>query len=238
MGKVNEDELLAIAKYHLSMVKQFDPYANFEGVDDRPGFIDFLKGDPAFRHVGFANDRYVIARIGGNLITSLHRKLGDMYQAMFGYLLQARYSIPEEDLHFSVDVEIGGRTQERSTDGLLRAKYFEGLSLPTLPKGWQDKSGIGFEMRSCYQIGDSKRIQADWDMALALEAKRIVPVMLICCTTSLKSPVIRLRKSWNIYEGEACFAFIRDLTSFDLLGFMKRNEKIIALPVDEVLASL
>lgn len=231
-------DLLEIASRHLGLVQNYNPYANFPGVKDRKGFIAKLKEDPAFRYVGFANDKYVIARIGGNLITSLHRKLGDMYQEMFGYLLHATFGVPSIDLLYSVNVDIGDLQQKRSTDGLLRSARFGKLELKSLPDGWRKAEGIGFEVRSCYQIGDSKRIQADWHMALALQQKNIVPVMLIFCQTSLKSPVARLRKSWNIFEGHETFAFIEELTGYDLDDFLKRHESQMGEAVEAVFANL
>lgn len=236
--KIDEKKLLEIAKHHLSAVKNYDPYANFDGVNDKNDFIKLINSDPAFANVGFANEKYVIARIGGNLITSLHRKLGDMYEEMFQYMLSARFGVQEDDITFSVEVPIGDRMQTRSTDGLLRSARYGQLVLPSLKTDWKQADGIAFEIRSCYQIGDSKRIQADWDMALALKSQNIVPVMLVTCATSLKSPVARLKRSWALYEGKDTFAFIHELTGFDLNDFMARNKATISKPVEEIMDSL
>lgn len=164
--------------------------------------------------------------MGGNLVTSLHRKLGDMYEAIFQYLLKERFCLTDDELRFSVDVKIGERIQKRSTDGLIPAKRYGNITLPSSLKNWQSSAGIGFEVKSCYQIGDSKKIQADWDMALALSEKNLIPVMLIFCNTSLVSPVIRLAKSWNLFEGEDTFRFVHELTGFDLYGFFRNHRKV------------
>lgn len=238
MAAIDENTLISIAIRHLELVKAYNPYANFSGVSNRKQFISVISNDPAFRHFGFADDKYVIARIGGNLITSLHRKLGDMYEDIFAYLLKQKFNISDRELAYSVDVLIGGRSQTRSTDGLIPKSKFDSIQLPRLAEDWKKFDGIGFELRSCYQIGDSKRIQADYDMALALKDKNIVPVMLVFCKTSLKSPILRLRKSWNIFEGEEAFGFIKDLTDFDLLTFLKTHERALSKPVSEVLANL
>lgn len=235
---IEEDKLIEIALRHLSLVKNYDPYANYEGVKTKTDFIKVIGADPAFKNVGFATEKYVLARIGGNLITSLHRKLGDMYEEMFQYMLRERYSVDTSDLHYSVEVAIGGRSQTRSTDGLIRKSKFKGIKLPLLKENWTTSDGIAFELRSCYQIGDSKRIQADWDMSLALKEQNIVPVMLITCSTSLRSPVARLKRSWNLYEGNETFEFINNLMGFDLLGFMSKNKNIISAPVNDLMANL
>ena len=234
----NPDVLLATADKHLGLIAKYNPYRNFAGVKDRQAFAALIANDPAFASFGFGDDRYVVARIGGNLITSLHRKIGDLYEEMFRYLLECRFDLSAADLSFKVDVEIGDRTQSRSTDGLLPKVCIARLNLP-LPSGWAKKAeGMAFEVRSCYQIGDSKRIQADWDMALALKAESIIPVMLIFCNTSLKSPVVRLRGSWNLFEGIATFEFIKALTQFDLFSFMQEHKDRLSAPIAAALAKL
>lgn len=217
---INENKLLEIALNNLNKVQNFDPFASYSNVSSKDDFIHMINSDPAFSSLGLGTEQYVTARIGGNLITSLHRKIGDMYENIFSYLLTELFDIPEHNLHFSVNVQIGERTQQRSTDGLItRDKYTKNF-----PPEWQQFKAVGFELRSCYQIGDSKRIQADYDMALALREQSILPVMLIFCNTSLKSPVIRLKKSWELYEGESTFRLIHDITGFNLSDFMMRNQ--------------
>ncbi|BBL73708.1 hypothetical protein [Methylomagnum ishizawai] len=217
--RINEQELLSIALRNLNRVHSFDPFASYPGVNSKADFIGLINNDPAFCHLGLGTDEYVMARIGGNLITSLHRKIGDMYENIFSYLLIKVFNIPEHDLHFSVNVRINDRFQERSTDGLIpKEKYKDNF-----PLDWRSFDGVGFELRSCYQIGDSKRIQADYDMALALKANNILPVMLIFCETSLRSPVTRLRNSWDLYEGADTFRLIHAITGFDLHDFMFRH---------------
>lgn len=232
MSKIDKQELLKISLSNLNKVQDFNPFASYQGVNSKSDFIDLISNDPAFSNLGLATDRYVTARIGGNLITSLHRKIGDMYENIFSYLLTKLFDIPESDLHFSVNVKINDRIQERSTDGLIpKSKYTDNF-----PMEWRNFDAIGFELRSCYQIGDSKRIQADYDMALALREKNILPVMLIFCNTSLKSPVLRLKKSWELYEGEATFKIISDITGFNLFSFMVEHEKQFKSSVEKSLS--
>lgn len=231
MNKKEEEKLLSIAINNLKKVKEFDAYKNYGG--NKENFKKLLKDDPAFCNLGLSNDLYIASRVGGNFITSLHRKIGDMYENMFSYLLTKKFQIPNEDLHFNVTVEINGRQQTRSTDGLIPKKKFK----KEFPENWLGFEGVGFELRSCYQIGDSKRIQADYDMALELSDKKIKPVMLIFCNSSLKSPVKRLAKSWELYEGEESFGLIKKITGVDLFDFMKKNEKRLSKLVEELISS-
>lgn len=231
---IDETELLNLAIANIRKVLEFNPYKSYPGVNSREDFQELIAKDAAFGVLGLDDERYIIARVGGNLITSLHRKLGDMYQAMFAYVLKETFQLNENDLHFSVEVKIGDRTQTRSTDGLIPRKQFN----QRIPNTWVNYQGIGFEVRSCYQIGDSKRIQADYDMSLALRSYNILPVMLIFCNTSLKSPVTRLSKSWELYEGRNSFDLVETITNFSLYNFLQNNSQTLKEEIDQVLSKL
>lgn len=169
----------------------------------------------------------------------MHRKLGDMYEEIFKTLLADKFQIPEEELSYSLMLNIDGKLQRRSTDGLIKYSSLSRKDKSRLRNFIsEDSKGMGFEVRSCYQIGDSKRIQADRDMAVALKKEGIDPVMLIFCTSSLKSPVKRLRGFWTIFEGEKTFCFIRELTGFDLYSFLDGEREMIHNLVDKIFAMM
>ena len=106
-----EEKLRTSIEQNLSRVLEFKPYGKFEGVADKDGFIELIGNDPAFAPFFFNNPKYVTARIGGNLITSLHRKLGDLYEEVFAILLSEKLGVPHEDLRYSVNLNIQGRKQ-------------------------------------------------------------------------------------------------------------------------------
>ena len=64
----NPDVLLAAADKHLGLIAKYNPYRNFAGIKDRKAFAALIANDPAFCSFGFGDDRYVVGRIGGNLI--------------------------------------------------------------------------------------------------------------------------------------------------------------------------
>lgn len=199
-----------------------------------------IGNDPAFAPFLLHHPKYVTARVGGNLITSLHRKLGDMYEEIFQVLLETELGIPEEKLRYGLTLNIDGKLQQRSTDGVIR--YAEiGTRHRQRIKALQterDALGMAFEVRSCYQIGDSKRIQADRDMALALRKQNLEPVMLIFCASSLSSPVKRLKEYWRVYEGKAAFEFVKTLTGFDLLDYLQQEQALIRKIMDKIFAMM
>ncbi|MFB2839537.1 type I restriction endonuclease [Floridanema evergladense] len=118
-------------------------------------------------------------------------------------------------------------------DGLIKKDKFN----QRIPQAWIDYQGIGFEVRSCYQIGDSKRIQADYDMSLALKSYNILPVMLVFCNTSLRSPLVRLSKSWELYQGMSSFNLVESITGFNLYNFLENNSQILKAEIDNILSN-
>jgi hypothetical protein len=233
-----EKDLCNLVEYHLLVVTNFDPYSRF-GATDKETFSTVIANDPAFAPFFLDNSKYITARLGGNLITSLHRKLGDLYEAIFKLLLVRKLDLDPDELEYSVQIEIDGELQVRTTDGLviyneISDEIKSNLDGEPFRINYPDSKGMGFEVRSCYQIGDSKRIQADEHMAHALLNLQIDPIMLIFCNTSLSSPVKRLSRSWNVYQGQETYQFIHKLTNFDLLSFFQRNADFIESIMNQI----
>ncbi len=227
-----EQKLLELAENHLLKILEFNPYANFEGVNSTSDFMQIMEYDPAFAPFSLNREKYITARFGGNLVTSLHRKLGDLYEDLILVLVSEKFGLTKEYLKYSLDLQIDNEIQKRTTDGRIMLVDID-IELQKIVKPCikGNYKGLAMEVRSCYQIGDSKRIQADEHMAISLKLQEIEPKMLIFCDTSLKSPVKRLAKHWDLYEGKEAFDFIEKLTEFDLFGFLMNNkekfEKII-----------
>lgn len=236
-----ESKLKEIIQHHLTVGKEYDPYRVFSEARDKKcsnkeEFAELLKKDPAFQFFGVEHENYITARMGGNLITSFHRKVGDIYENCITEILKSQIpGIHENDAHYSVKISINGRMQERSTDGAIFIEKLPPAAqtrIRTIIESLKDGNarfsdtnfeGIAFEVRSCYQIGDSKRIQADETMGEKLYSIGLLPVMLVMCNTSLKQPVTRLKRTWVIKEGGAAFELIKEITEFDLYGFLQAN---------------
>jgi hypothetical protein len=75
-------------------------------------------------------------------------------------------------------------------------------------------------------------------MSLALKSAQILPVMLIFCNTSLKSPVARLAKTWELYEGMQSFHLIQQITGFNLYNFMQNNSEMFKQEIDHIFTNI
>jgi hypothetical protein len=231
-----EERLKHIISHSLGKISDFDGYKKFEGVSNAEDFKKLMRRDPAFAPFCLDREKYVVARIGGNLITSIHRKLGDLYEEILLELLNDKYGFSKEYLKFSLDIVIDGKEQKRTTDGRLILSDIDNKELKDKVANLviDGYDGLAMEVRSCYQIGDSKRIQADDHMATALKALNIEPKLVILCNTSLVSPVKRLSKNWTVYQGEDSFEYIKNLTDFDLYQFLLDNKTLIEPLMDDV----
>ena len=149
---------MPLLKKNLSVVLDYDPYERFEGIETRADFDALLRNDPAFAPFFLYHSKYITARIGGNLVTSLHRKLGDLYEDLFQVLLKEKLNVSESDLEYAVDIRINGEIQQRSTDGWIRFANYSGADQTRLFQLSQIEGvvGMAFEVRSCYQISDSE----------------------------------------------------------------------------------
>lgn len=235
-----ENNLKEIIKHSLVKITDFDGYKKFEGVTESSHFKELMKQDPAFSPFCLDRDKYVIARIGGNLITSIHRKLGDLYEEIILELLHNKYGFSKSYLKFSLNIVIDGKEQQRTTDGRLVLEDITNVDLKNKVRNLilDGYDGLAMEVRSCYQIGDSKRIQADDHMATALKAINIEPKLVIMCNTSLVSPVKRLANNWTVYQGSESFNYIHELTDFDLFEFLMDNQSLIKPIMDDVFEML
>jgi hypothetical protein len=231
-----EERLLEIVENHLLKILAFNPYANFEGVNSTEDFMRVIEKDPAFAPFSLNREKYVTARFGGKLVTSLHRKLGDLYEELILVLLSKKFGLTKIYLKYALQLQIDQESQTRTTDGRIMLADVPNTELQNIVRSClsDNYKGLALEVRSCYQIGDSKRIQADVHMALALKTLNIEPIMLIFCATSLESPVRRLSKIWTLHEGNQAFGFVKQLTEFDLFAFLMQNKERFRIIIDQI----
>ncbi len=201
-------------------------YAGFKKVTNQ---VAAFQDDPVWSHFGMGNEAFLKLRYIGNYYTAIFRKMGDMYEGFVRAVLGETLGLTEAQLSLAFELVIEGKKQTRTLDAqidpalLPRRKDAANLSsvLSAVELGYHGEK-VGFEVRCCYQIGDSKRIQADEQAAVYLRQHGYLPALMIFCTTSLPSPVNRLRKTWLTTEGMASYDLLRRISGFDLYGTLVR----------------
>jgi hypothetical protein len=213
----------------------------YEGFDLIPEQVLAFQADPVWSHFGMGNEAFLKLRYIGNYYTAIFRKLGDMYEGFVKAILAHTLHLTDEQLALSYVVEIDGKPQTRTLDVGLDTAELKPRSAANVASVVHDLESsyqggkLGFEVRCCYQIGDSKRIQADATAAGFLRDHGYLPILMIFCTTSLPSPVKRLRKSWVVTEGMASYDLLRRLSGFDLYKHMTKLRPRLAQEMRNVL---
>ena len=197
----------------------------FDGV---PARIAAFQADPTWPHFGFDSPEFLQYQAVGNYYTAIFRKVGDLFEGVIQEIVQSQLGISREEQKHEFEIVVDGVTQHRSLDVAIELQKIKDRKVRTaVAKALETLTGdkspdaTVIELRGCYMIGDSKRINADEHAAKAARSVGLSPVMLIFCSTSLTSPVKRLRKSWNLYEGAEAYDFIKRVTGFDLQAFFE-----------------
>lgn len=219
-----EKRILQIAKDELRKA------AEYTGFSKIAAQVEVFKNDPVWSHFGFDNEEFLRLRYVGNYYTSIFRKMGDMYERFVKAIVADRLGLDVEDLHYEFDVVVNDVSQKRSLDVAIDVdKITNSEVADRVYKEFQRIAGKDApriavaEVRCCYQIGDSKRIQADETAAIAARAAGLLPVLMVFCSNSLASPIKRHRQRgfWHVVEGTECYDFLKAITDFDLYEYLK-----------------
>lgn len=235
--KALEDRLDDRMRHHIGLISAY------AGSLDVQAVADSYERDPLFSIFGLYGPRYLTARFGGGLNTSIHRKLGDLVEDSVQQAVIAGLDLDPARAVYAAEVESGDEKVVRTADCFIdldlmregedqervRAIARQMRDALTVTRFAGEPKGIGFEIRGCYQSADSKRAQADDAMARHLSSRSIVPLMLVFCDLSNESIMRRYRHIWHLNEGASAFDVIYQLTNFDLREFwMARREWIHA----------
>jgi len=232
MRRELESRLVEIIKSELSVSLEYERISQVKLEFER------YKTDPVFSLFLMDSEAVALARARGAFVMSITRKLGDLYERSVKEILKDRLCLADSEIRYSAKIAGEIRTLEARIllddvkEETLRLRVRDIMNETILKAGAKyqakrDFQGLGFEVRYCYQIGDSKRIQADLHMARNLFENNILPIMLIFCSTSLEDPVKRFRERsyWTVVEGIEAYSFLKELTGFDFYSFLKEDSE-------------
>lgn len=188
--------------------------------------------DPLYSIFGLDTPEYVGAILAGGTVTSIHRKIGDLYEDCIRAIFRQKIGLPHDLPRYSTLISSGDTQEHRTIDAhipfdqvsdgvrecLSQVAEREVHAITHTPR--VQVVGMGFEVRHCYQSADSKRIQADEAMARHLLLSGYLPVMLIFCNQSNRGIIQRYTGTWLVKEGRAAYEYLRDITGFDFYQFL------------------
>ncbi len=188
-----DEALHRLTMVHLAKLEEYVPGPVKKAGGGKAALIVMYHADPLFSIWGLDSAEYAAATLGGGTVTSIHRKLGDIYQDAVKTIFMATLDQIPAHVAYSAVIQSGTKEESRSADVYLqfdrlakeplkRIRAWCLAELRKLPANPQVKLlGVGMEIRHCYQTGDSKRTQADEAMARHLLVAGILPVMPLFC---------------------------------------------------------
>lgn len=212
--------------------------------------LERLGQDPVYSIFGLDSPEYAVAALAGCTLTSIHRKLGDIYESCVKTVFMNQPGLAPDLVTYSASIVSGEKEETRSADVYLqfdrlpddfreRVTTYCDRELHALAKSPQvNLIGVGMEVRHCYQTGDSKRTQADEAMARHLMLSGILPIMPLFCEQSNRGIVRRYRSVRVIKEGLDSYDLVKELSGYDLYDFLKRNREDFRTPVINLLRGL
>jgi len=246
-----ETALYEVVLENLGKLRSYVPGPVKKAGGEKKDLLRAYSADPMFSIFGLDSPEYIAAALSGGTVTSIHRKLGDIYEAIVKIIFQHQLGISMDDLTYRAKIMSGTTAETRTADVYLHfhkiadqerrrtAEEFahaEIAKLASEPK--IELIGIGMEIRHCYQTNDSKRTQADEAMARHLLVAGVLPLMPLFCNQSAPTIIKRYRSVWVVKVGYESYDLVRVLSGFDLYDFMKRNREDFRKPVIEMLRGL
>jgi hypothetical protein len=244
-----EKALYALTLEHLAKLADYVP-GPVKKRGTREILLDAYREDPVFSIFGLDSQEYLAATLAGGTITSIHRKIGDIYEACVKSIFMQALKLPPDQVTYRATIRSGDGDEVRSADAYLkfdrltkrvrqRVESFCNAEVARLTSNPNvNFIGVAMEIRHCYQTGDSKRTQADEAMARHLLLSGILPVMPLFCNQSNPGIVSRYRSVWVIKQGLDAYDVVKRFSGFDFLDFLKRNREDFRVPVINLLRSL
>ncbi len=244
-----EQALHALTMEHLAKLAEYVP-----GPVKKKGTRDKLlmeyQHDPVFSIFGLDSEEYLGATLAGGTVTSIHRKIGDIYEACVKTIFMKALNQSPTDVTYSTVIRSGDEEETRSADTYLQFDRLDPTSRKRVSEYCQAEVakltskpnitlvGVGMEVRHCYQTGDSKRTQGDEAMARHLLLSGILPVMPLFCNQSNPGIISRYKSVWVIKQGIEAYDAVKTCSGFDFYDFLKRKREDFRKPVIELLRGL
>lgn len=237
---------------HLSKIDGYVPGPVKKSGGTKELLLENYKTDPLFSIFGLDSPEYIFATLSGGTVTSIHRKIGDVYEDVVRTIFVHRLGLSFEDISYSAAIQSGSEIEDRTADAYLQFDKLEPEDRVRVEQFCQDELlkltsnpqmnmiGVGMEIRHCYQTGDSKRAQADEALGRHFVLSGILPIVPFFCNQSNPSIIRRYRQRsiWVVKEGLESYAAVKSLSGYDMFDFMNRNRDDFRKPVLDLLRSL
>lgn len=181
-----------------------------------------LEGDAVYKDFHFASPEYVLVRLMGRMSISIGRRLGEIYDKIPRFVVQARYNLKPEDVapkfgKLELDIQIPLKKISDEDKEHVR-NLTEKVSLPLA------ENGLGIEIRYNFNPNDSSRLRKDEDMARKVMEHQLTPIYLVFSTISPRDEAIaRLKRAgWHFLVGQEAYDFMTELANLDITNILSQ----------------
>ena len=217
MDRNSEERFLSELRHHLAgwRAKITEDF----GKDSFEAELASLQSDPVYGKFHLGIPEYVVVRLVGRMSISIGRRLGEIYDKLPRFIVQAKYGLTKEQ----IAPRMGGRLE------LDICIPFEALSAEDsdeirevarvqLDADLAGYSGLGIEIRYNFNPNDSARLRKDVTMAELLQQQRLFPVYLIFAENSPRDEAIaRLKRAgWTFLVGGEALQFASAIAGTDI----------------------
>lgn len=225
-------------------------------------FRQIYRDDEFYSWFGLDSPLVYAAHKAAGGMTSVYRQIGLGCQLLFQTILQDSLGLSSDDATWSYKLKAKGAkgrtlaldgripldriadsgTRQRCVDWLTNATASVGLK----SRGGRTLDGCVFEVRQGYKSNDAKRQNADVSNAANAFAHGYLPVMVLLSVQIPANLAERYaRAHWPILRGtvggtpiDSTYAFCRDVLSYDLAAFFRRNSAAIKAETQAVFEGL
>jgi hypothetical protein len=242
--------LYDITMEHLTNVGDYIPGPIKKAGGSRADLLAIYHNDPLFSIFGLDSPEYIAASVSGGTITSIHKKIGLIYEGCVKTIFMDRLGQSAEDITYRATIQVDNKQETRTADACLRFDRLAAKDRKRIEPYCQRELsllssspqlnliGVGMEVRHCYQTGDSKRTQADEAMARSMLVSGILPVMPLFCDQSNPPIMRRYGAIWVIKQGIESYSMVKEFARYDFYDLLKRNRDDFRKPIIELLRSL
>lgn len=182
-----DQNLYDIAMEHLGKLAEYVPGPVKHAGGAKEHLLERYRQDPLFSIFGLDTPEYLGATLAGGTITSIHRKIGDIYEGCVKTILMHTLGQTAEQVMYTATIRSGEIEQTRSADAYVQFDRLKQKARKRIGRFCQKELnvltdhpqinliGVAMEVRHCYQTGDSKRTQADEAMARHLLVSGVLP---------------------------------------------------------------
>jgi hypothetical protein len=110
-----EKALHALTMEHLAKLAEYVPGpVKKKGTRDK--LLAAYRQDPVFSIFGLDSEEYLNATLAGGTVTSIHRKIGDIYEACVKMIFMKALNQSPSDVTYSTVIRSGNEEETRSAD--------------------------------------------------------------------------------------------------------------------------